>query len=1496
MRSFLILFAALCLATASDLCADEIPPTMELVLPEANSTVAELKTIEIIFSEPVSGVDAQDLQINGTGATNLIVLTDNQYLFQFKRALAGSAFVGWRSGHEIRDLSSASNLLQSSSWGYTVNPTNSDGVYISEFMASNDKTLTDEDGLGADWIEIYNSTSTLISLNGWSLTDSTNSLQKWKFPDMGLAPKTFLLIFATEKNRTNVTGNLHTNFKLNRDPDYLALVDPAGKVVSAYKYPRQEVDVSFGRNLDDPDRTGYYLEPTPGNYNRTSGAGFAPGVTLSRPGTGFTSPFNLTIRSDDPADTGAVIRYTTDGAVPSESSPVYLEPLRISSSMQVRARAFKPGFFSGPTASEGYSLISQSVAGFKSNLPLIVINNFGKGSFPATVDKFAYLMIHETGTGGKSSITNQPELRTRTGINIRGSSTQGIAKQSFAVEFWDENNFDRDLSPLGMPAESDWVLYAPNFFEPVMIHNPFMFDLSNSIGRYAPRSRFVEVFVNTGAGALSTSHYRGVYVLMEKIKIGKDRVNIDKLSERDLREPDVSGGYLLSVDRRDEGDGGFSAAGQSSLTYIEPKEFEVELPQRDPQEQYIRTYVAQFGTVLNSINYRDPALGYARFIDVYSWIDYHLLNVLALNVDALRLSAYFHKPRGGKLAFGPLWDFDRALGSTDGRDFNPELWRGGGDGTDFFSYTWWRRLFTDIDFWQKYVDRWQVLRDQQFSDAQLFQRIDQLTDILREAQPREAARWGGGDYQNEIDHMRDWLGRRTRFIDSQFLSRPVFSSPSTNINAGFMLSLSAPEGGTIYYTTNGTDPRNPGGSVSAQASTYLSALKFGANVKVAARVFRTSHVNRTGANNPPLSTSWSGLTTATFVLNTPALRVTEIMYHPADLAGSTNSSENFEFVELKNTGDTLLNLTGFRFTNGIHFDFSTGKVSTLAPGDYVLVVKSAGAFASRYGTGLKVAGEYSGNLDNNGERLNLIGPMDEPIHLFSYNKRWYPITDGAGFALTLTDENISPVDLGLATSWRPGTRPGGSPGAKDPIPENISAVWINEILANAAGKISDRVELYNPNTEPVDISGWFLTDDFLNPKKFQIPLPTMLQPGGYVFFTAEHFQTGIVPFSLSALGESIYLFSSSKGELSGYFHGFEFGPTAPNVSLGRFTNSASEEFLLQLWNTSFGSPNSDPQIGPVVITEIFYDPAPVDGTNNNSEEEFVELHNSSAQPVALFQSGNPTNTWHMRGGIEFNFPTNIILPPGGYVLLVNFPPAGLRLNSFRTKYSVPAETFILGPYGGSLGNSDDQIRLERPDAVSPGTGTVPYIELESARYKNSNPWPTNANRTGLSIQRRSDFFIGNEPANWFGAEPTPGKQSNVPAEDRDKDGLPDDWESLHGLNPASAEDMDGAAGDPDEDGATNLDEYRAGTFPKNAASVLKLSQFRSMDNSPPMLRFFPSPAKTYSLLFKENVDSPIWIRLRDFSTSSAGGEITVPLDFSLPSRIFRLVTPALAPP
>ena len=292
---------------------------------------------------------------------------------------------------------------------------------------------------------------------------------------------------------------------------------------------------------------------------------------------------------------------------------------------------------------------------------------------------------------------------------------------------------------------------------------------------------------------------------------------------------------------------------------------------------------------------------------------------------------------------------------------------------------------------------------------------------------------------------------------------------------------------TIYYTLDGTDPRLPGGGISPKAMSALNTatITLTNNARVFARNWNASHHNLTGANNPPLSSSWSGPAIGTFVVSTPALAITELMYNPAPPASGTNDNDQFEFIELKNVGSTPLNLVGIQFTHGIQFAFTaTNDITNLGPGQYLVLVANRDAFLSRYPDVTNIAGQYTGKLSNSGDHVVLEGALGEPILDFSYDNAWYPTTDGAGFSLAIRNENAPFATWTNPASWRPSAALGGSPGRADVAPASIPPIVINEALTHTEPPDVDSIELYNPTVGPVSIDGWFLTDDRAKPLKY----------------------------------------------------------------------------------------------------------------------------------------------------------------------------------------------------------------------------------------------------------------------------------------------------------------------------------------------------------------------------------------------------------------------------
>jgi hypothetical protein len=458
----------------------------------------------------------------------------------------------------------------------------------------------------------------------------------------------------------------------------------------------------------------------------------------------------------------------------------------------------------------------------------------------------------------------------------------------------------------------------------------------------------------------------------------------------------------------------------------------------------------------------------------------------------------------------------------------------------------------------------------------------------------------------------------------------------------------------------------------------------------------------------------------------------EIMYNPP--AEGTVDGDEFEFIELKNLGSTILDLTGLSFSAGVNFSFTNG--TRLAPGALFLLGRNPTQLAARY-PGAVVNGVYSGRLDNGGERVAISHPVAGVIVEVTYEDRapWPVAADGYGFSLVLADPATG--------TYRAGAIALGSPGTDGPA-SNIGGVVINEVLSSSTEPLRDTIELFNTTTSAVSVGGWYLTDDPAYPWKYSIPAGTTIGPGEYLVLDEGQFNPtpGIgASFSLSSLGDDVYLFSSSApGSLSGYSHGFSFGAAQDGVSFGRYINSVGDEqFPLQISRT-FGMANSGARTGPIVISEIHYHP-------RGAADEFIELLNPTDTAVPLFDPAHPTNTWRL-GGAAYSFPASFTFSPFSIVLLVADNPT-----AFRARFNVSPAVNIL-QYAGALQDSGENIALEAPD--SPTTNGVPYYAIDVVRFNDRKPWPLAADGAGASLQRRNVFSYANDPINWVGATPTPG--------------------------------------------------------------------------------------------------------------------------------------------
>ena len=707
-------------------------------------------------------------------------------------------------------------------------------LVINEFMASNDTTYADGQGEYDDWIEIYNPSGNAIDVGGMYITDDLGDLTKYRIPEgfsaqTTIMPNSYLLLWADEDVSD---GPLHLDFKLSADGEEIGLFDNDGAgLVDSVVFDNQTTDISFGRTANGGEQW-HTLTASPNASNNGKILYLVESPAFSVSSKAFAANFALSLSVDDPA---ATIRYTTDNSDPSPThGSIYASPINIVETSVIKAIAYKAGAVESEIVAGRYIKLASDVAGFSSDIPIVLIDNYGVGDVPAEPKQDAVMMIFEP-DGDRTSFADEQAIDCRIGIERRGASTLNQPKSHYGVEVRDEQGEDKNISPLGMPAESDWILHAPSGPDRTLMRNAFIYELSNRIGRYAVRTRFVEVFVNKYNGEVSYSDYVGVYVLMEKIKRSPDRVDVTKMEISDDTEPEISGGHILRKDRATEGEDSTFRTTKATLINEYPK-----LGAITPvQKNWIESYVENFESRLYGSNSADPVLGYRPKFDVGAAVDYNILNMYSKNADALRLSVFMYKDRGGKLMMGPIWDFNLSMGSYDWRVENPEEWNALGDAADYFGYSmWWDQLFQDIDFRLSYADRWFHLREDLFTMANINSIIDGMADELEEAQVRNFARWGipttYGGWEGEVDHLKDWLSQRAVWIDEQmpidFAPIPptiVFNRNDSNINnagpVGSSVTFYHPTLGTgaIYYTLDGTDPRTPLGSASGVDTTIL---------------------------------------------------------------------------------------------------------------------------------------------------------------------------------------------------------------------------------------------------------------------------------------------------------------------------------------------------------------------------------------------------------------------------------------------------------------------------------------------------------------------------------------------------------------------------------------------------------------------------------------------------------------------------------------------------
>jgi hypothetical protein len=1247
------------------------------------------------------------------------------------------------------------------------------------------------------------------------------------------------------------------------DFDFLILAELEG--VQAAEYPAR-----------------YFLPPTPGQPNGLGYLGLVADTKFSANRGFYDAPVTVAITTATP---GADIRWTTNGSVPSLTNGArYIAPLTFSHSTLLRAAAFRADFLPSDVDTHTYLFLDQVLRqpARPSGYPTT-----WQAGYPADYEMDSNVVNHPTYRATlKADLRAIPTLSLVTDHNALWHSSTGIYVNSVSSGLpWERPTSAELIQPDGAtafqvncgvriqgnasrdnvrtPKHSFRLLFKSQYGPSKLSYAWFPGSTVSRFDNLVLRACFTDSWPTRYAPADASNPYGSRYRPEDSLYL---RDVWMKDAQRDLGWHSAHSDFVhLYVN-------GLYWGLYNPCERLDASHFAEHFGGREADWDVLRDFSEvlagskadwdrMMAIVNRGITSEAAYQAVVELVDLENLIDYMLLHIFAEAEDWPHHNWYAaHRRATNGLPATRwifcVWDQEIVLDQLYRRNRVPV------DNADTPSHIY-AQLRAWPEFRRLFGDRVQkhLFNGGALTASNCIARLQARAAQIDRAIVGESARWGDARefpispnagtgktftrdewwvpeldrlYTNFLPHLATTNVARLRAANLYpALGAPEFNPFGGAISNGFALVIAHTNAsGTVFFTRDGTDPRELGsGAVSPSAEAFAEPVELNQPTLIRARV-------KSGA-------TWSALVEATFYppQDLSRLALTEIMYHPPAL-GVTNG-DDFEFLELKNTGTLTLNLSGLAFSTGVNFIFTNG--STLAPGEFFVLARHAAAFSAQY-PGVKVHGVFTGRLDNGGETLVLSHALGSRVFTITYDDDapWPVGPDGHGYSLVPRNPG-APAASEDGAKWRASTQRGGSPGADDPV-ASIPPIVISEVLTASPAPLRDAIELFNPTATRVDVGGWFLTDDPGEPRKFRIPHGATLGACGFLVFDESDFNAtpgARGSLSLNAQGDEVYLFSGdAQTNLTGYSHGFSLGAAEPGISFGRYLTSTGEEHFAAQRARSLGGPNTGPIVGPIVLNEIHYHP-------ENPEDEFLELLNVTDVPVPLFDPASATNTWRL-SGLDWSFPTNTWLAPRGLLVLAASSPA-----LFSQRHTMPTHVPVLGPYAGVLQDSGERLCLQR--AAAPDTNGLAWIDVEAVRYNDKAPWPPAADGGGTSLQRVDPTAYGNDPINWHAESPTPGRLNT--GADSDGDGLPDGWESAHGTAVLQPD----ADLDADLDGLSNRAEYLAGTHPTNALSALRVERLRA--SAPTIsIEFYALSNRIYRVHHTDQLGSPHWTPLIEVST------------------------------
>jgi hypothetical protein len=1216
----------------------------------------------------------------------------------------------------------------------------------------------------------------------------------------------------------------------------------------------------------DPFSIGLLSKPSPGLANAAVTYAGEVETPVTFPERGFyDAPVQVSVSN---VTTGATIRYTTDGSTPTESSAEYTGPITISSTTSFRVGAFIEGWKPSFPRTDTYIFVDDVVLQPESEenivgdhatswngqwmvygmnqdvvnstyydasnqivtvqdslkaIPTISITTDDDNLFDPSIGIYVNAVqrwevpasIELINPDGSEGFEIYAGLRVRGGYSRHDEYPKHAFRFFFRTDygsgklkyplFEDEGVEEFDKIDLRTAQNYNWA--HENNTKNTFLRDVFARDSALAMGQENPRSRYYHLYLNGQYWGLYMTEERPVATFGESY-YGGDKDDYDAVKIQSWTEPD---GYSIEVT-----DGTLDA--------------------------YERLYNAAMAGFTNNADYfavqgldeyGEPDATKERLLDAENMIDYLLVIYYMAASDNCITSFRNYAMLNNMYAIynrvnpdGFKWfqhDSEHALDANRGTDFTGPFVHSNFTLFNYFNaMTLHDKLSVNEEYKIKFADR--VYKHYQNGGAMVLTnaeaRLDYRAAQIDRAIVANSARWGSTELDRDtwvdaVATTRDWLARSgdrcsevIGYLNEDGLI-PSVSPPQLNrsggqVDPGTAVSLSSSTG-AIYYTTDGSDPRAIGGTIAGQI--YAGPISITKPTHLKARCRATNG-------------EWSALAEDTFWTPEIPIAVTELMYHAPD-------GNAYDFIEVKNISDETVSLKGYTFDNAIDFKFKNAAQTTLAPGEYLVTVDDIDEFNAAYaGGGIPIAGEYSGDFSNSGEKVDLEFRGNDLIS-FSYDdaRNWPQAADGAGHSLVplesaMDDQENGSLDYG--GNWRASTYAGGSPGTADP--ELAVTVVLNEISAHTDTDLdppydsNDKIELYNTSASAVLISDWWLSDDLDEPHKWLIPDTTIPGHGFVVFDESDFHFSDTNGFGLNKAGEQVVLSAPDRVVDAVRFKGQE--NEATGVSWGRYPDGTGDWMTTQ---PTFAAPNQ-PVATTVRISELMYHPL-----QSGNDYEYIQITNEGTS-THVFE--NEVGPYRIDGGVEFTFPAGTTLAAGDRLWILSFNPTNTaKLNLFCSVYGLnAAEETFLGGYSGSLSDRGERVALERPqdsdDPLNPLD--LSWVIIDELFYFDQSPWPVSADGTGYPLIRTGI-------SSW-----------NVPVTaDVDQDQIPDHWEFSY-FKALVEPDMDF-----DFDGQNNLQEYIGGTIPTDKDSFFMVQHF-----SPPALSWNAVEGRTYSIYRAESLNAP----------------------------------------